>query len=115
MSRLKRDAALEARSSHRAIVFRERPVTRAVAEMLTPSTRRLATWSNSLRPQRSPQYGVPVFRLIVPPQNLQRCRGRRPDFVVNQPWPTMLMPGLPRFSHSGLRHARLSATLIARV
>ena len=65
LCRLKRAAALEARSSHRAIVLRERPVTRAVAEMLTPSTRRLATWSNSRRPQRSPRYGVPVFGLTV--------------------------------------------------
>ena len=35
------------------MVWREWPVTRAVAEMLTPSTRRLATWSNSRRVQRS--------------------------------------------------------------
>ena len=41
---LKRFGAVEARSSHRAMVLREWPVTRAVAEMLTPSTRRLATW-----------------------------------------------------------------------
>ena len=40
---LKRVAAVEARSSHRAMVLRERPVTRAVAAMLMPSTRRLAT------------------------------------------------------------------------
>ena len=46
---LKRFAAVEARSSQRAMVLREWPVTRAVAEMLTPSTRRLATWSNSRR------------------------------------------------------------------
>ena len=36
---LKRFAAVEARSSHRARGWREGPVTRAVAEMLTPSTR----------------------------------------------------------------------------
>ena len=53
---LKRFAAVEARSSHRAMVLREWPVTRAVAEMLTPSTRRLATWSNSLRAQRRPLF-----------------------------------------------------------
>ena len=35
--------AVEARSSQRAIVLREWPVTRAVAEILMPSTRRLAT------------------------------------------------------------------------
>ena len=45
------------------MVLREWPVTRAVAEMLTPSTRRLATWSNSLRAQRRPLYAVPVFVL----------------------------------------------------
>ena len=47
MRRLKRSATAEARSSQRATVLRG-PVRRAVAEMLTPSTRRLATWSNSL-------------------------------------------------------------------
>ena len=36
---LTRFAAVEARSSHRAMVWRAWPVTRAVAEMLTPSTR----------------------------------------------------------------------------
>ena len=64
---LKRFAAVEARSSHRAMVWREWPVTRAVAEMLTPSTRRLATWSDSLRAQRRPLYAVPVFVLTGPP------------------------------------------------
>ena len=29
---------------------------------------------------------------IVPPHILQRYLRRRPDFVVNQPWPPMLMP-----------------------
>ena len=38
------------------MVWREWPVTRAVAEMLTPSTRRLAPWSHSLRAQRRPLY-----------------------------------------------------------
>ena len=83
--RLKRSAAVEARSSQRAMVLREWPVTRAVAEMLTPSTRRLATWSNSRRVQRSPLYAVPVFVLSVPPQTWQRYRRRRPDFVANEP------------------------------
>ena len=86
---LKRLAAVEARSSHRAMVLREWPVTRAVAEMLTPSTRRLATWSNPRRVHRSPLYAVPVFVLSVPPQTVQRYRHRRPDFVANEPWPTM--------------------------
>ena len=69
---LKRFAAVEARSSHRAMVVREWPVTRAVAEMLTPSTRRLATWSNSRRLQRRPLYAVPVFVPSVPTQTVQR-------------------------------------------
>ena len=69
---LKRFAAVEARSSHRAMVWRAWPVTRAVAEMLTPSTRRLATWSHALRAQRRPRYAVPVCVLTVPPQTVQR-------------------------------------------
>ena len=95
---LKRFAAVEARSSHRAMVLRAWPVTRAVAEMLTPSTRRLATWSNALRAQRRPLYAVPVFVLTVPPQTVQRYRQRRPHFVGNEPWPTMLRPSFPRLS-----------------
>ena len=78
-------AAVEARSSQRATVLREWPVTRAVAEMLTPSTRKLATWSNSRRVQRSPLYAVPVFVLSVPLQTVHRYRCRRPDFVANEP------------------------------
>ena len=97
------------------MVSRERPVTRAVAAMLTPSTRRLATWSNSRRVQRSPLYGVPEFRLTVPPQILQRYRRRRPNVVVHQPWPTMLTPGFPKFSHPGLRQALSSMALILQV
>ena len=69
--------------------------------MLTPSTRRLATWSNSRRLQRRPRYAVPVFVLSVPPHTVQRYRRRRPDFVANQPWPTMLRPGFPKLSHPG--------------
>ena len=64
---LKRFAAVEARSSHRARVWRAWPVTRAVAEMLTPSTRRLAPWSHALRAQRRLLYAVPVCVLTVPP------------------------------------------------
>ena len=45
----------------------EGPVTRAVAERLTPSTRRLATWSHSRRAQRRPLYAVPVCVLTGPP------------------------------------------------
>ena len=54
------------------MVVREWPVTRAGADILTPSTRRLATWSNSRRLQRRPRYAVPVFVLSVPPQTVQR-------------------------------------------
>ena len=83
--------------------------------MLTPSTLRLATWSNSLRAQRRPLYAVPVFVLSVPPQTVQRYRRRRPDFVANEPWPTMLRPGFPRLSHPGLAHAIPSIAFIAQV
>jgi hypothetical protein len=83
--------------------------------MFMPSTRKLATWSNSFRVQRRPQYAVPVFTLTVPPQIVQRCRRRRPDFVVNQPWPTMLMPGFPKLSHPGLEHAWFWMVLIIQV
>ena len=96
------------------MVLREWPVTRAVAETLTPSTRRLATWSNSRRVQRSPLYAVPVFVLSVPLQTVQRYRRRRPDFVANQPWPTMLRPGFPKLSHPGLQHAIPSIAFIAQ-
>ena len=90
-------------------------MTRAVAERSTPSTRRLATWSNAFRLQRRPLYAVPVFVLSVPPQLLQRYRRRRPDFVVNQPWHTMLTPGRPELLHPGLLHATSSIALIAQV
>ena len=94
---LKRFAAVEARSSHRAMGWRAWPVTRAVAEMLTPSTRRLATWSNSLRAQRRPLYAVPVCVLTVPPQTVQRYRQRRPHFVghdVEAQFSTVVTPAL---------------------
>ena len=112
---------IEARASCRgslepcAMVVREWPVTRAVAEMLTPSTRRLATWSNSRPLQRRPRYAVPVFVLSVPPHTVQRYRRRRPDCVTNQPWPTMLRPGFPKLSHPGLPHALSSIAFIAPV
>ena len=82
---LKRFAAVEARSSQRATVLRECPVTLAVAERLTPSTRRLATCSNSRRVQRRPLYAVPVFVLTVSLQTVHRYRCRRPAFVANEP------------------------------
>ena len=112
---LKRFAAVEARSSHRAMVWRAWPVTRAVAELLTPSTRRLATWSHSLRAQRRPLYAVPVCVLTVPPQTVQRYRQRRPHFVGNDPGPTMLRPSFPRLSHPRLAQAIPSIACIAQV
>ena len=83
--------------------------------MLTPSTRRPATWSNSLRVQRRPLYAVPVFVLTVPPHILQRYRRRRPDFVVNHPWPPMLIPCFPKLSHPGLEQALYWMALITQV
>ena len=112
---LKRFAAVEARSSHRAMVLRAWPVPRAVAEMLTPSTHRLATWSHSQRAQRRPLYAVPVCVLTVPPQTVQRYRQRRPHFVGNEPWPTMLRPRFPRLSHPRLAQAIPSIACIAQV
>ena len=74
---LTRFAAGEARSSHRAMVWRAWPVTRAVADMLTPSTRRLATWSHSLRAQRRPLYAVPVCVLTASAKYTLRALARR--------------------------------------
>ena len=65
--------------------------------------------------QRSPLCAVPVFVLSVPLQTVQRYRRRRPDFVANQPWPTMLRPGFPKLSHPGLQHAIPSIAFIAQV
>ena len=42
-----------------------------------------------------------------------RCR--RPEFVANEPWPTMLRPGFPRLSHPGLAHAIPSIAFITQV
>ena len=56
-----------------------------------------------------------MFVLSVPLQTLQRSRRRRPDFVTNQPWPTMLRPGFPQLSHPGLKHAVSSIAYIAQV
>ena len=83
--------------------------------MLTPSTRRLATWSKSLRAQRRPLYAVPVCVLTVPPQTVQRYRQRRPHFVGNEPWPTMVRPSFPRVSHPRLAQAIPSIACIAQV
>ena len=97
------------------MVLRAWPVTRAVAEMLTPSTRKLATWSNSRRAQRRPRYAVPVFLLSVPLQTVHQYRRRRPVFVANEPWPTMLRPGFPLLSHPGVAHAIPSIASIPQV
>ena len=66
-----------------------------------------------IKNSRQPQLDNTV--LSVPPHTLQRYRRRRPDFVANQPWPTMLRPGFPKLSHSDLPHALSSITLIAQV
>ena len=81
----------------------------------TRMRRKLATWSNSRRVQRSPLYAVPVFVLSVPLQTVHRYRRRRPDFVANKPWPTRLRPGFPRLSHPGVPHATPSISFIAQV
>ena len=81
---LKRFAAVEARSSHRAMVWRAWPVTRAVAEMLTPSTRRLATWSQfptsaakaAVRCPRVRADRSPADRAAVPPASAPLRRKR---------------------------------------
>ena len=69
----------------------------------------------SLRAQRRPLYAVPVFVLTVPPQTVQRYRQRRPNFVGNEPWPTMLKPSFPRLSHPRLAQAIPSIACIAQV
>ena len=72
-------------------------------------------WSHSLRAQRRPLYAVPVCVLTVPPQTVQRYRQRRPHFVGNEPWPTMLRPSLPRVSHPRLAQAIPSIACFTQV
>ena len=57
------------------------------------------------RDKRRPLYAVPVCVLTGPPQTVQRYRQRRPHFVGNEPWPTMLSPSFPRVSHPRLAQA----------
>ena len=45
----------------------------------------------------------------------QRYRQRRPHFVGNEPWPTMLRPNFPRLSHPRLAQAIPSIACIAHV
>ena len=49
------------------------------------------------------------------PADCAGYRRRRPDFVTNEPWPTMSRPGFPRLSHPGLAHAISSVAFIAQV
>ena len=99
---LTRFAAGEARSSHRAMVWRAWPVTRAVAEMLTPSTRRLATWSNALRAQRRPLVRCPrvraarspADRAAVPPASAPLRRKRAVAHDVEAQFSTGVTPAL---------------------
>ena len=57
----------------------------------------------------------PRVRADVPPQTVQRYRQRRPHFVGNEPWPTMLRPSCPRLSHPRLAQAIPSIACIAQV
>ena len=56
-----------------------------------------------------------MFVLSVPPQTVHRYRCRRPDFVANEPWRTMLRPSFPRLSHPGSAQALPSIAFIAQV
>ena len=103
---MKRLAEAAARSIHREIVLRERLVMRAMAEMRTPSTRMVATCSNSSREQRRPAYAVAVLVLKVRPQVLQRHRWRGPDFVLNEACPMILpAPSFPTSVQAVFGHA----------
>ena len=57
----------------------------------------------------------PRVRADVPPQTVQRYRQRRPHFVGNEPWPTMVRPSFPRVSHPRLAQAIPSIACIAHV
>ena len=48
------------------------------------------------------------------PQTVQRYRQRRPHFVGNEPWPTMVRPSFPRLSHPRLAQA-IPSTPVAAV
>ena len=83
----------------RALLKRQQPVSEEVKAI---------AWKAQL-------YDVPVFVLSVCRQTVQRYRRRRPDFVTNQSWPTMLRPGFLRLSHPGLQHNISSIAFIAQV
>ena len=57
----------------------------------------------------------PRVRADRSPQTVQRYRQRRPHFVGNEPWPTMLRPSVPRLSHPRLAQAIPSIACIAQV
>ena len=59
---------------------------------LPSSAAKTAVRGPRVRAERAPAYSA-------------RYRRRRPDFVANEPCPTMLRPGFPRWSHPGLQHA----------
>jgi len=97
---LNRSATAAALSSHRATVFHESPLSRAMADLLTPSTDRCTTSSKVFRLVCSRWYGVPVFELKVLPQARQRYRRRRPCLVFMNPWRAILpWPGFPKSRH----------------
>ena len=62
-----------------------------------------AVCRSRVRAERSPADGA-----AVPPH-------RRPDFVANEPWPTMLRPCFPRLSHPSVAHAIPSIAFIGPV
>ena len=99
---LKRFAAVETRSSHRAMIWREWPVTRAVADMLTPSTRRLATLvefptSAAKAAVRCPRVRAdrsPADRAAVPPASAPLRRKRAVAHDVEAQFSTVVTPAL---------------------
>ena len=112
---LKRFAAVEARSSHRAMVWRAWPVTpggRRHAHTLDAQARDLVAFPTSaakaaVRCPRVRADRSPADRAAIPPASAP-LRG-------NQPWPTMLRPRFPRLSHPRLAQAIPSIACIAQV
>ena len=84
------------------MVWREWPVTRAVADMLTPSTRRLATWSNfptsaakaAVRCPRVRADRSPADRAAVPPASAPLRRKRAVAHDVEAQFSTVVTPAL---------------------
>ena len=89
-------------SSHRAMVWRAWPVTRTVADMLTPSTRRLATLvefptSAAKAAVRCPRVRAdrsPADRAAVPPASAPLRRKRAVAHDVEAQFSTVVTPAL---------------------